>query len=241
MSMSKIRMVLLSGILTLMGALWTPSADAIKFEWKVNGVRLGAGETREFTAKIKAGNFILKTSIAGLEMELSSNLLKVQKGAFIIGGQPGTDEEKVEFEKVNVIKPAKCQVKGGGTVTTNMLKSEIVESAVAGVGTGKVDILFTPKEAGKPFVTFELENKGVENCLVGKTPISVDGNVLAEIKEQGTEVVAKEQIFEAPNKEYIISAGGAAKKAGLVVAGNAATLTGEAEIELVTKEKFGAF
>jgi hypothetical protein len=240
--MSKAKHMLLSLVAVLsLGAMLASSASAaIKFEYRVNGAKLEAGSTKEFTTS--AHSVIdLNGTAGGAGALLLSSKIKTLAGSKIIGGIPGTNEEQVVFESVKVDKPANCEViqlpnGAAGVVQTVPLKSEIVEGASAGLGNGEVDILFTPA-AGTTFATFEFI--GASCTLKGSVP-AVTGSVLALSLPQGTEALTGILDYPAVTSEYKNQAG-AFKKVFLTFAGNAATLTGAALVALVSDEKFGAF
>jgi hypothetical protein len=242
--MSKGKPILLS-LITILStlAVLAPSAGAlIKFQWKVGGKILEeAAETREFTVTSDGRTFDFIWSLAGAGVLLLSSEIEVEKGAKIIGGKPGTNEETVIFKGVTVVKPAGCAVESEGsptgTVKTNLLKTEIVESQES----HQPLILFKPK-TGTVFVSLLLLNKGTETCIANNALGNVTGNILAEPLPQLTEVLTQHLIFEAKTKEFLLNPGGGTiEKAGLSFAGAAATLTGLALVLLVKHELFGAF
>lgn len=227
-----------------LGASASAASAAISFEWKVGGSPLASGASKEFTVKDKGSVLLhLKISFGGAPIEFTSSKLKVQKGAAISGGKPGASNEVLELEGVKVARPAGCQVKEE-KITMDTLKSEIVESASAGVGSGKSKLLFTPKNGTAWNSPFPIESTPTETCVLGGTNVELKGSLLALTGPQKAEEKTEQLIVEETTKlsnEYKVSAGGAAKKAALEWAGNPAILTGEAEMELVSKEAFGAF
>lgn len=240
--MSKVRLVLLSLVAMLsVGAMLASSASAaISFEWKVGGIPLGAGASKEFTTTTDGKEFILNGKLAGVASELLSTEVSVEPGAKIIGGKPGTNEEIVVFKGVKVNNPAHCTVESEGsplgTVKTNALHTEIVESEA----THEPVILFAPK-TGTTFVQLLFLNVGTEKCGgIGVILANVNGSLLAQPLPALTETLNGDLDFELPNSNFILS-NGTLEKAGLVFAGNAATLTGLTLVILKTDEKFGAF
>lgn len=239
--MSKVRLVLLSMIAVLsMGAMLASSASAaILFEWKVAGALLKGGEEKGFTVSNDGKNFDLHGTLAGATALLLSNEVSVEAGAKIIGGVPGTNKETVIFKGVTVDNPAKCteeQSGVAGQVKTVPLKTEIVESATSGTGSGEVLILFTPVTP-TTFATFKLEGA---SCLVKGMTFAVTGSVLGLPLPQKTEVVQQNLVFEAATKEYRNHAN-EFKTAGLVFGGNAATLAGLTLVLLESGQAFGPF
>jgi hypothetical protein len=238
---SKTRLGLLSlvAVLSTLAVLASSASAAIKYEWKVGGVVLKAGETRGFTTTSDGHTFDLHGSVAGASILFLSSEVSVEPGAEIIGGKPGTNEETVLFKGVTVENPAKCAVESEGsptgTVQTQALKTEIVESE----GTHEPVILFSPK-VGSDFVNLLLLNNGAEICALNKVLGSVTGNLLATPLPALTETLNGDLDFESPNSNFVLSSG-TLQKAGLLFAGNAATLTGLTLVILTTDEKYGAF
>jgi hypothetical protein len=241
--MSRTRLMLL-GLAVALTAIAvsasSASAATISFVWQVNGHQLRSGsETEEFDISTDGKTFDLAGTVGGNAALLLSTEVSVEKGAHIIGGVPGTNEETVVFSGVTVDRPAGCAVKGG-KVKTVALKTEIVEGAKTKEGNGEVDILFVPK-AGETFAEFLLENKGTEKCAPAELgELSVTGSVLALPLPQKTEVLAQNFDFEAITKEYR-NFKNEFKTAGLKFGGNAATLTGLALVLLTSDEKWGPF
>jgi hypothetical protein len=238
---SKTRLGLLSlvAVLSTFAVLASSASAAIKFEWKVNEKTLAAGETRGFTTTSDGHVFDLKGTAGGAGILLTSSEVSVESGAEIIGGKPGTNKETVLFKGVTVGNPAKCAVESEGsptgTVQTSKLKTEIVESE----GTHEPVILFSP-ESGSDFVNLLLLNKGTEECVLKNVLASVTGNLLATPLPALTETLNGDLDFESPNSNFVLS-NGTLQKAGLLFAGNAATLTGLTLVILTTDEPYGAF
>jgi hypothetical protein len=242
--MSRVRLVLLSLVAVLSAAaMLASSASAISFQWNVSGKKLEAGQSREFTSSAD-GKFSLEGKVSGSASLLLSTELNVLKGAKIIGGVPGTNEETVVFKGVTVDKPANCGVlqtaTAPGVVQTTLLKTEIVEGTNGeGKGNGTVDILFTPKTTGTElFTTFELT--GV-SCLLKGAIAPVAGLVLALALPERAEGVTGALDFEASTSKQYLTSAGTLGKALLAFAGEDASLLGLALVSLTTGEKFGAF
>lgn len=103
--MSKLRAIaaaaLVAAIVT--GGVATASAFAEGPLWVVNGKKLEAGETRKAEGK-------------GTLTFVASTLLKIECGKLtekmeVIGGDPGTDEDVLEYSECTVVVPAGCKVK----------------------------------------------------------------------------------------------------------------------------------
>jgi hypothetical protein len=243
---------LLSVLVMLVVGVTASAASAAfeptKFEWKVGGSPLASGASKEFTAKDKgSGLFKLKISAAGATVTLTSSKIKVHSGAKIVGGKPGAAEETLELENVKVAAPLEnCGVQEQdagpfhgevGKITTVPLKAEIVEGASGGEGIYQAELLLTPK-TGTIWTEFKLTGA----CALSGLEPTIEGSLLAEPKPQKTEATIGNFIFESKVKGYKVSPGtGAEKTAKLEFAKSPATLTGEAEMELVSKEAFGAF
>jgi hypothetical protein len=240
----KPRNIALLSMLTMLVIGVTASAasaafEPTKFEWKVAGSSLASGSSRAFTAKDKSpGIFHLKWSIAGAGVELTSSKLKFNE-AKILGGKPGTGEEHLVLEGVQVAQPKGCKVKEE-KITTQKLKTEIVEAASGGVGIGKTELLLAPKSTTN-WTELELEKSGSTECALENKNIPITGNLLTSVSPAKAEATVEQLTFEPSSKEYIVSGVKGAKSAELLMASNAAHLTGEAETELVSKEIFGAF
>jgi hypothetical protein len=242
--MSKAKFVSLSLVAVLsVGAMVASSASAVTFQWKVGGKILKAGEQKTFTISTDGNVSLLKLTVAGAAGEILSTKAKVKAGAVLLGGQPGLNDEVVEFESVKVDRPANCEVHSPGAptgvVSTSQVTSEIVEAAPSGTGNGEPLILFKPASTTNETFT-SIEFLGA-SCLVKGTTGVVSGLLVALPLPQEKEVTVGVLDYEAITKQYKTVGGGAAKSAGLTFAGSAATFTGLALIELASKEAFGAF
>jgi hypothetical protein len=224
---------------------------AIQYEWNVKGSALKSGSSKGFTAKNKGtGIYHLNFTVPvyTLEVELESNKLGFENGV-ILGGKPGGIEGRMVFESLQVVKPRGCTLSETlGIIETNVLKAEAVESAEAGKGTGKTETLFAPK-TGAVLAELGLVNREGEFCALNGLKGKIEGNLLMEVTPQNAEEKVGQLKFEAKSSEYVNSKG-EVKKAALGVAleigafkSNApVSLTGgDAEMELVSKEVFGAF
>ncbi|HEY3960289.1 MAG TPA: hypothetical protein VGL68_07255 [Solirubrobacteraceae bacterium] len=209
----------------------------IAFEWRVGGKALAAGEQQTFTASAES-TFDLKTTVVGFVTLLLATKLKFEPGAKIIGGKPGTAEQTVVFEGVTVDKPTGCEIESlsnpvVGTVRTQPLKTEIVEGEIS----HEPLILITPKTGTIFSETRFLGASCALKGIVGTTT----GNLLADPLPHLAEILAGLADFEASQgNEYLLATGEVAK-AGLVFAGNAATIGGKALLTLTSDEKFGLF
>jgi hypothetical protein len=221
------------------GVASSASAATISFLWQVDGHQLRSGsETKEFDVSSDGKTFDIQGTVAGAAVLLLSTEVSVEKGAHIIGGVPGTNEEVAIFKGVTVDRPNGCAVTGG-IVKTNAMKSEIVEGAKNKEGNGEVYVLFLPRE-GEKFTEFEFTNRGTESCTINGFKASATGSILVLGLPQKTEVLAGGIDIEAGTKEYR-NFKNEFKTAGVIFAGNAATVRGLALRLLTSDEKFGAF
>jgi hypothetical protein len=200
----------------------------------VNGTKLASGQTAEITAS-QTKAFTLKGKAAGAEVQLESGAVSLEGGAKLIGGNPGTDEETVVFEKITTKKPASCAVVGG-KVKTGLLKSELVELVKGGKVTKEDAVLFKPK-TGSVFAELEFENSGTKTCPIGGKKFAAEGTVLAKT----THGLSKEATltFTTEKLEYRTKGSSTSTVAELKFAGEAATLAGEEAIKLVSGAEFG--
>lgn len=238
--MFRVRLTLLGLVTALLalGALAASASAAIKFEWLVGGKLLAATEERLFSA-VSDKTFDINGVVAGAAFLLLSQ--EVLAHGDIIGGKPGTNFELVRFENVTVDKPAKCLVETDekvpvpNRIQTNLLKSEIVESDPG----GEPLILYSPA-VGNVLASFLLLNKGAEACVLAGALVSIKGNFLAEPLPALADVLTQDLDYEAKTKKFVLS-NGVLQEAGLVLAGNAATLTGLLLVTLTSDELFGIF
>jgi hypothetical protein len=240
--MFRARLVSLSLVVAVsaLGVLTVPASAAIRFEWKEGGGLLGAGESREFAIASDGSNFDLNGSVAGSQTLILSHELLAEHGAKIIGGKAGTGEVTIIFKGVTVDKPTKCVVESegspAGTVKTNLLKMEIVESEE----TGEPLILFTPKTGTVFLGLLLLDKSATEPCVEKNALESVTGSLLASPLPSLAETLNGDLDLEAPTKNFVLS-NNTLDKAGLVLAGNVASLTGLVLLLLTNDEKYGAF
>jgi hypothetical protein len=168
--MSKIRLVLLSGVAVFAFTAFSASAafGAAKFEWSVNGTPLAAGVKLTILLKPDAtnGTIILKGTAFGVATELETHTFKSESN--IQGGKPGTGEGVTTFESITVTKPKNCTA---ANVKTENLKSSIVESTG-----GKALILLSPIGT----TVFATYSYGGASCSLTGDSVNVTGSVLLE-------------------------------------------------------------
>jgi hypothetical protein len=224
--------------LALVAVSASSASAAVNFEWKVNSLFLKTGETRGFTLSPHS-TFDLAGSVGGAPTLILSTGVKVQAGAKILGGDPGTNEETIEFENITVDRPTGCAV-SGGKITTVPLSSEIVEGTAGGARGNEPDILFKSHEGTGSTIlaTFELVNNGAP-CGIGGVR-TLTGSVLALPLPRQTEVLSVLLDFEAVTKEYR-NTKSETKTAGLLLDGAVVSLKGAYLMTLTSDEKFNAF
>jgi hypothetical protein len=217
--------------------------------WSREGVRLAAGETHYITAKI----YNVAGSEKGFVLTAIGKVIKCEsvrlKEGVLLGssaGNPGTNDEVIEFF-------GECKVTGNGSsckpiepiVTTNV-KSELVESEKGEKGSLLTE--FKP-ETGTVFTTIKFEGTA---CTVKETKVT--GSVAGQVRtdpnnsELGELVSLPNGKKEAkswllnfpviPIKEvWLIKEGtGKTEKLGLTAFSEEATLTGVTLILLANKE-----
>ena len=95
--------------------------------WAINGTRLAEGKTHFIQAKATT---TLEFDIAAAGIIMKCTALKLKEGVLLGSSEsnPGTDDEVVVFTGCSVTgNGSSCAVEGG-TITTNALKSELVEA-----------------------------------------------------------------------------------------------------------------
>jgi hypothetical protein len=183
-------------------------------------------QTRGVTAATDGKNLDFHSTIAGVGVLLLSKEVEFEKGATLDGGKPGSGEAKIVLLGVTVDSPTGCLVETDtakpevGVIRTNLLESEIVES----------------QETGEPLIRV---GPDTGDALAGLLT-TLTGSVLARPLPQLAEALRQALDFEAPTKNFLLN-NGTLDKAGLGLAGNAATLTGLLLLVLTTDENFGAF
>jgi hypothetical protein len=222
--------------LLVVGVTASAASAAIQYEWKVNGTALASGNTKEFTGKDKSsGLFHLRFTAAGAAWEFTSSAIKFKTGK-ISGGKPGAGEGTLVLEGIKTVA-GNCTIKGG-TITTRPLNWEIVEGSVGKTGNGVPKLLFTPQVGTVVANEIRFESG---TCLFNSA--TLEGSLLAEVgpKKEEAKVDTLNFVSTAKSVEYK-NAKNEFKNSFLTFNSvNAASITGEAETELVSKEVFGAF
>jgi hypothetical protein len=234
--MKRIRIIGLTLVAVFaISAVAASGASAAEYIYKVNGAKLEAGATKAVSAKAKTP-FVLKGEIIGLKSDTKCNKLKlatIEPAPVIKGGTPGISEEKIVFEEcAGTLGGSACK---SVTVENTPALNEIVTVVLPAAKAGKLATLFTPK-TGTLFTTIKLKE-----CGIVTTEGKVEGTSVG-LNSEG-EAVAQAITWAAPAEEVtkVKQSSGAEVAVGLKFGGNVATLEGIAEVELTSKEKWGAF
>jgi hypothetical protein len=222
-------------------AVATAQAEEAPF-WSVggSGARLKKGETRDISSIISSSSFVLKSS--GGEV-ITCHGIRVKEGVLLGSepGEPGTDDEVVEFFK-------ECGVTGDGTgctieepIVTENLKSELVYAE------NKKQVLdeFKPAVSGGRLATLHFGS----SCTPVKGAVAVEGSVAGEVlTSKGVKVElptkpAEEasgliKFPETPIRTVWLIKGGVGEETaiGIKVATLPATLTGTATVLLANSK-----
>jgi hypothetical protein len=204
--------------------------------YKVNGVNLEAGKTKEITFKAKT-EIVIEGEELGAKWVLKCKKLKpkASEKPVIVGGKPGASEkEKWELEE--------CTATFGGTacasvtLETAQVNNELVRIAAPAGRAGDLATLFRPA-AGTTFLKIKFK------CGIIAAEINVEDDTAALIVPEKTEVTILGLAWKGsePIKEVVREIKETPFKVGLMASGHPVTLNGEIEVELVSKEKWGAF
>jgi hypothetical protein len=213
------------------------SASAAEYIYKVAGTKLEAGITKEVASKA-AKEFTLKGEAFGIKSvtKCKTEKLNAAEKPVIVGGQPGKSEkEKVEFgECTATLGGAACKAAIVENVPT---VNEIVTIVLPAGKAGKLATLFTPTTGGI-FTTIKLKECGA----FGSQEAKVEGTSAALDSPEKVEQVSGNLVWnEAEEITKVKTFAGTEPTVGLKFGGKAATLNGEASVELVSKENWGVF
>jgi len=150
-------------------------------------------------------------------------------------GTAGTGEATLTFKECKLEGAPNCEV----TLTPAKVRTEIVEITAREkeTGLGLVGELFTPKEAN----FFYWTSKGT-TCGFKFTNVGVTGSTVAVVgPQEGEAKVGALAWQEGNNVTEYENAKDEPKTAQLVWAGNLAEMVAESQVELESKEEFGAF
>jgi|HubBroStandDraft_2_1064218.scaffolds.fasta_scaffold127479_2 hypothetical protein len=216
-----------------LGAMATSGASAA-LEYLVGGALLGSGGLKLITASAEKP-FILKGEAIGIKTTVECKKLKLNAGAEILGGDPGTSHETVIFEECVPTAPSECvgkKVKVENTPVNNELTMVVKPAAQA----GKIATLFTPS-SGSLFTTITFEG-----CVLN-TQAKVTGNAAALSEPEKVDQLKGLLLFKEGAEEIteVEKSTGAKTKVELLFAGNKATLEGATLVALVSDELWGIF
>jgi hypothetical protein len=241
--MKRISIIVLALLaITAVSAIASSSALALchlTLGYCVNGTPLGAGESREIDAEVKAGSeFTLKGESLGFKSETKCKKLHLNAAQkpLIIGGMPGTGAKQlIEFEGCSAtLGGAACT--GGVTVSNAATKTEQVMVDTPTTLKGRLATLFTP--AGTVFSTIKFKECGIfgsPSFIVTGSTAALDSPVLVE-QPHGLLIWNDTQVIKE-----VLKLDGTAVKPELKAEGNPATLNGESLVLLVSKQPWGVF
>jgi hypothetical protein len=226
----------------MVGAAGAPSAFAAEApHWLVEGAALKAGESRNVVGK-NAGTFKMTTS-----SETISCNKDAASGAIEGGSEGGSATSKTTYTECVVEKKPECHVNSvgepEGTIASESADGELVFLRKEGEeGKGPLgEYITSPTTGSKAFA--EIEQEGSE-CSV-KGVVKPTGSVIAEVSPVDEEVEVGRLIFPATSilHAYRWESSGGVKEivADLEVGGAHGGIHGEEELELESKEKYGAF
>jgi hypothetical protein len=158
----------------------------------VNGVKLEAGKTVNADGK---GTLFFTATPFGVKVEITCTELKEKM--LLKGGEPGTDEDKLEFSKCTVGKPANCTVKEPILLESNTT----LQFLIGGLGAWKVANEAEWNAAAKKGFGDKFVGKGAEetvtevtlegaNCALKGKPFKVSGNYTG-IVNNGIEFISE--------------------------------------------------
>jgi hypothetical protein len=208
--------------------------------YKIEGVKLETGEKAEITAKAKT-EIVLKgeEEIVGAKVKwvLTCIDLKLDTAdkPMIVGGRPGTSEkEKLELERCTAtLGGTKCS---SVTVEAAQLNDELVTIIAPSAKLGDLANWLFPA-SGKTFYKIKFK------CgIFGGLEINVEDSTAVTIEPEKAEVIGP--VWGWKEKEFIGEIerqNGEKVKVGLMATGFPVTVNGEVEVELVSKQKWGAF
>jgi hypothetical protein len=216
------------------------ASAAAEYTYHVEGKELAKGATKEVKASMKSKNFVLKGK-GTLEVEsvTTCTSLKLAAGGLIVGGKPGKSEkEKIEFGGCTAtVGGSKCEkVEVENVLTSN----EIVTVKKPASLEGDLAVLFTPG-SGEVFSKIKFTKCGF---IFGSPKAEITGSVAALVASPKTEAVSGALQYKVGETEIteVTNSEGKSKTVGLFnEKTKKATIEGEANVELVSGEKYGVF
>jgi hypothetical protein len=249
---SKLKLALLGLILLLVSAGAT-SASALAVEapyWKIEEQRLEEGQTEHIVVKNAPGKeFVLHTEIKGKKAEIRCK--SVGSSNAIIIGSKKTFDGKAEIR----LSPKECRLYinfGEGFVEQKGCKVANIESTVLSgrlwyegekeTEGEKIVVVFEPKELTEknPLIA-NVKIEKLEVCEFANT-YALEGDVAARVSPENTEAKAGKLVFPVTPIVNVWQPQTAEKlKLALKFGGSTATVQDESELELESKEAFGAW
>jgi hypothetical protein len=206
--------------------------------YQVEGKKLEANEKKEIAAKAKT-EFTIKGEVPiGAKWVVKCKKVKLnpaEKPA-IVGGIPGTSEkERFEFEECTAtVGGVKCEKV---TVEAAQANDELVTIIKPAGKAGKIANWFVPT-IGKVFFKIKFTKCGI----LGNLAVEVEGTTAALVVPEKVLGVMQTWVWnEAEEITEIERQSKELVKVGLKSGGLPVTLNGEVEVELLAKEKWGAF
>jgi hypothetical protein len=209
--------------------------------YKVEGAKLEANEKKEIRAKLKPGTeFTIKgKGVLGAEWIIKCPTFKLNtvRNPMIVGGTPGGSEK--EF-----FEPEGCKATVGGSACssvegfTSETNDELVTILLPVGKAGKLANWFVPDNEEKKLISFKLNKCGI----FGTQMVEIAGTTAASVVPEGGAGLTLTWVWKA-NEEIteIERQNGEKFKPKLTSLNNLVTFNGEVEVELVTKENWGAF
>jgi hypothetical protein len=165
--------------------------------WSIGGTRLAENQTHYITAKKYSEKFTLKSAEHRVECNNGRVSENASQRSALLGsaaGNPGTNDEVVEFFEG-------CKVTGNGEkckvvepIVTNPVKSELVETEKGEKGSLLTE--FTPVK-GVTFVTLKFEAETGGTCKVTETKVT--GGVAGQVRVDPNKPPELGELVSLPN------------------------------------------
>jgi hypothetical protein len=231
--MLKVRVVLLALVAVFVASVAASAVAQAQTGpvWHVNGSKLEAGKTKAITDKNVAGKEAkLAGEIAGAKVVILCATVK--STGILIGGNPGKDQETIEFSNCKVEGQPNCVV----TVANTVAQSELDHSSTK---------MLTDFKTTGNFTTITIKS-GEKTCLstVTNAPVKVAAGdtygLACENEPESKEAVVG--ILSCPETPITkVEQNEKEAGVGLEFDGKPAIFSDKAEVELVSKEPFGVF
>lgn len=217
------------------GSIAAGSALGAEYIYKVNGTKLGVGQSEEETLKAKT-NQTMSSEVLGIKFEVVCKKVKLDAAEepAIKGGIPGTSaRNKFEFSECQAsIGTQKCE---GVTVEGGRLAGEIVTVVLPAAKAGELATKLSPSGTGASFAKIKTSGCGLE--------VTFQGTLALLDKPEKTEQSIGTLIAKTGSEEIteIQKSTGGKEKVGLTCSGVRATFGGENELALVSNDSWGFF